>query len=120
MYKRFLRTSAYIKSYDSQTKSSQNLNNYNLIEDDDLLKKYNTICDNVSSDIKKNFYSKTFHNNFFFFWKFYGDEAVDSQDKEMPNVGSNHTFLSVISLNSCLMKYKNYYPQVFLKECKYI
>ena len=56
----FLKTSAYIKSYDSQTKWM-----YILIEDDDLLKKYNTICDNVSSDIKKKFYSKTFHNNFF-------------------------------------------------------
>ena len=60
LYIRFLKTSAYIKSYDSQTKWM-----YILIEDDDLLKKYNTICDNVSSDIKKNFYSKTFHNNFF-------------------------------------------------------
>ena len=61
LYIRFLKTSAYIKSYGSQTKWM-----YILIEDDDLLKKYNTICDNVSSDIKKNFYSKTFHNNFFF------------------------------------------------------
>ena len=33
---------------------------------------------------------------------------------------SNHTFLAVISLDSALKKDENYYPQVFLKECKYI
>ena len=29
-------------------------------------------------------------------------------------------FLAVISLDSALKKEENYYPQVFLKECKYI
>ena len=33
---------------------------------------------------------------------------------------SNHTCLAVISLDSALKKDENYYPQVFLKECKYI
>ena len=33
---------------------------------------------------------------------------------------SNHTGLVVISLDSALKKDENYYPQVFLKECKYI
>ena len=32
---------------------------------------------------------------------------------------SNHTCLAVISLDSALKKDANYYPQVFLKECKY-
>ena len=44
-----LKTSNYIKSYDGQTKWM-----YFLIEDDDLLEKYNTIWDKVSADIKKN------------------------------------------------------------------
>ena len=44
-----LKTSAYVKSYNGQTKLM-----YFLIEDDDLLKKYNTIWDKVSADIKKN------------------------------------------------------------------
>ena len=43
------KTSAYVKSYDRQTKWM-----YFLIEDDDLLKKSNTIWDKVSADIKKN------------------------------------------------------------------
>ena len=33
---------------------------------------------------------------------------------------SNHTCLPVISLDSALKTDENYYPQVFLKECKYI
>ena len=33
---------------------------------------------------------------------------------------SRHSFLAVIILDSALKKDDNYYPQVFLKECKYI
>ena len=44
------KTSAYIKSYDGQTKWI-----YFLIDDDDCLEKYNTICDKDSADIKKEF-----------------------------------------------------------------
>ena len=33
---------------------------------------------------------------------------------------SNHTCSEVISLDSALNKDGNYYPQVFLKECKHI
>ena len=33
---------------------------------------------------------------------------------------SNHTCLGVISLDSTLKKDENYYPRVFLQECKYI
>ena len=42
------KASAYVKSYDGQTKWM-----YFLIEDDDLLEKYNTIRATVSTDIKK-------------------------------------------------------------------
>ena len=42
-------TSAYVKSFDGQTKWM-----YFLIENDDVLEKYNTIDDKVSADIKKN------------------------------------------------------------------
>ena len=52
--------SAYVKSYDGQTKRM-----YFMIEDDDLLEKYNTIWEKVSSDIKKEFDSEPVCNNFF-------------------------------------------------------
>ena len=35
-------------------------------------------------------------------------------------MNSIHTCFAVISLNSVLKEDENYYPQVFLKECKYI
>ena len=40
--------------------------------------------------------------------------------KKIPKVDSDHTCLSVISLDSVRKKDENYYLQVFLKECKYI
>ena len=40
--------------------------------------------------------------------------------KKIPWVDSIHTSLAVISLDSALKKDENYYPQVFLKECKCI
>ena len=38
----------------------------------------------------------------------------------MTKVDPNHTCLAVTSLDSALTNDKNYYPQVFLKEYKYI
>lgn len=49
--------------------------------------------------------------------KTYSDEASDFNDKELP-MGSNQTCLTVITTDSVLKKYQNYYPQAFLKECK--
>ena len=51
------KTSAYVKSYDGQTKWI-----YFLIKDNKLLEKYNTIWDKVSTDIKKEFDSKLAFN----------------------------------------------------------
>ena len=50
--------------------------------------------------------------NFEFFTDFY--------DEKIPQVDSNYTCLAVITLDSALKKDENYYPQVFLKGCKYI
>ena len=40
--------------------------------------------------------------------------------KKIPKVDSDPTCLAVISLDSAHKKDENYYPLVFLKECKYI
>ena len=48
---------AYVKSYDVQTKWM-----YFLLEDDNLLEKYNTIWDKVSTDIKKEFDREPVYN----------------------------------------------------------
>ena len=50
--------------------------------------------------------------------RFFGVETTDFQNKEIPKVGSNYIFLTVILLDFVLKKDENYYLQVFLKECK--
>ena len=71
------KTSAYVKSYDGQTKWM-----YFLIADDDLLEKYNTIWDKVSDDMKKGYDSKPVYNKEFLKTKIksHGDENADFYD----------------------------------------
>ena len=93
-----------------------------LIEDDGLLEKYNTIWNKASADLIKSTYSETVPNKEF--WKTsmksHGNEVTDFYDKKNSKVDSNHTCLAVISLDFALKKDDNYYLEVFLKECKYI
>ena len=72
--------------------------------------------------MKKNFDSKTIYSKKFLKTKIksYGDEATDFDDKVFPKVWSNYTCLAVILINFIRKKDESYYPQVFLKECKYI
>ena len=106
------KTSAYVKSYDGQTKWM-----YFLIKDDDLLEKYNTIWDEVNADNKKEFDSELLYNKIFLKTKIksHDNEVTDFYDNKIPKVDSNHTCLAGISLDSALKKDENYYPQVFLK-----
>ena len=60
------KSSTYVKSYYGQTKWM-----YFLIEDDDLLEKYNTIWDIVSADVKKEFGSKTAYKKEFLKTKYF-------------------------------------------------
>ena len=98
------------------------LDKLNLIEDDDLLEKYNTIWDKVIPDIyKKNDDEPVYNKRMLKIKiKFHGDEVTDFHDKEIANVYSNHTCLAVISLDSALKKDENFYLQVILKEYKNI
>ena len=85
-----------------------------MIEDDDLLEKYNIIWDKFSADIKKEFDSEPVYNKEFLKTKIesHGDEVTDFYDKEIPKVDSNHTCLAGISLDSALKKDENYYSSV--------
>ena len=99
-----LKASAYVKSYDEQTRWI-----YFLIEDDDLLE-YNAIWDKVSADI----YKKQFDRKPIFSKKclktkikFHGDEVTDFYSKEISKVNFNHSCLAAISLDSFLKKDEN-------------
>ena len=48
--------------------------------------------------------------------KSHGDGVTDFYDKNIPKADSNHTCLTVISLDSSLKNDENYCPQVFLKR----
>ena len=84
---------------------------YFLIEDDDLLKEYNTAWGKVSADSKKEFDSKPVYNKEFLKTKIksHGDEVTDFYDKKIPKVDSSHTCLAVISVDSAFKKDENYY-----------
>ena len=56
------KTSAYIKCYAGKTKWM-----YFLINNDDLLEKYNTVWDKVKADVRKEFDSEPVYNKIF--WK---------------------------------------------------
>ena len=48
------------------------------------------------------------------------DEATDLHSKKMPKAGSDYTCLVVINVDSALKKDETYYPQVFLKDRRFI
>ena len=58
----FSKTSAYVKRYDGKTKWMHFLI---IFKNEDLFKKYDTIWDKVSADIKKEFDSAPAYNKFF-------------------------------------------------------
>ena len=84
--------------------------------EDDLLEKCNTIWDKVGAVIKKNLIANlsTIKKNKISWWW-----SCRFLCKKNPTVNSSDTCLAIISLCSAFKKDKNYYPQVFLKECKY-
>ena len=111
------KTGTYVKIYNGQTQWM-----YFLIEDDDLLKKYNTIWNKVSVDIKNEFDSKTVYNKKYLKTKIkvHGNEVADFYNEKIPKLDSNHTCLAVITFNYDLNKGSSYYLKVFLKGCKNI
>ena len=73
-----------------------------LIEDDDLLKKYNTICYLIYKKIETELiYNKNCLKTKI---KSHDNEVTYFYDKKIPKVDSNYTCLTVISLESALKK----------------
>ena len=49
-----------------------------------------------------------------------GKININFHNNKIPREGSQFICLSVILIDSVFKRGKNYYPQMFLKECKYI
>ena len=63
---------------------------YFLIEDNDLLEKYNAILDKVSADIKKEFNSQPVYNKNFLKFEIesQGDKVTNIYEKKIPKMDS--------------------------------
>ena len=109
--------SAYVKRYDSGATKWMSF----LIENEQLIGKYNDIWNKISNSIKTEFHSKSIYNKKSLKTKIntYSNKPKDFHDKEILKVGFNYTCLAVILIDFILRKEKIYYPQMFLKECKY-
>ena len=94
-----------------------------LIKDDELLEKYNEICKKVKDSLKREFDSKPVYNKKFLKAKIrYSKRKINTkfQNNKIPKENYQYICLSVILIYSVFRTGKNYYPQVFLENCKYV
>ena len=93
-----------------------------LIKDDELLQKYNEIWEKVRNSTEKEFNSEPVYNEKYLKTKiksYNGKINANFHNNKIPKEGSQCICLSVILINSVFRTGENYYPQVFLEECKY-
>ena len=102
---------AYVKYFD---KNKQYINH--LVHDKEL-KTYNEIWDKIRSLFKKEFDSEPKYKNKYIKTKI--SLNTNFYNNKIPRVNERYTYLSVILLDSITNVDKKYYPQVFLRECKY-
>ena len=109
--------SAYSRDFD-ETKYM-----YFLIKDDELLEKYNGIWEKASKSINKEFDSEPISNEKYLETKiksYMGKINTNLHSNKIPKENSKFTCLSVVLIDSVFTAGKNYYPQVFLEERKYV
>ena len=96
---------------------------YFLIKGDELLEKYNEISERVKNSIKKEFDSEPVYNKIYLkdqIKSYNGKINTNFRSNKIPKEGSKIIRLSVILIDSVFRTGKNYYPQVFVEECKYV
>ena len=108
--------SAYRKDFDETKYVSF------LIKDEKLLEKYNEIWEKIKISIKKEFDSEPVYNEKYLKAKMKSCNRkinTNFRNNEIPKEDSQYICLSVILIDSVFRTGENYYPQVFLEECKY-
>ena len=113
----FPKMSAYKKDFDKTKCMSF------LVKNKKLFGKYNEIWKKVSKTIKKEFDSKAVCNEKYLKTKIKscnGKINTNFHNNKIPKEDSQCICLSVILINSVYRKDKDYYPHVFLEECKYV
>ena len=94
-----------------------------LIKGEELLEKYNEIWEKVKNSLKKEFDSEPVYSEKCLkaIVKSY-NRKIDTNfhNNKIPKEGSQFICLSVILIDSVFRTGKNYYPQLFVEECKYV
>ena len=111
-----LKISAYRKDFDETKYMSF------LIKDDELLEEYHEIWEKVKN-IKKEFDSEPVCNEKYLKAKiksYNGKINTNFHSNKILKEGSQFICLSIILIDPVFRTGKNYYPQVFLEECKYV
>ena len=94
-----------------------------LVNDKEILEKYTDIWNKIKSLIKKELNSGLVYNDKYIKTKIkiYNDKVYTNfQHNKIPKDNEYRVRLSVISLDSIFVNSdKEYYPQIFLGECKY-
>ena len=88
-----------------------------------MLEKYNEIWEKVKNSIKKEFDEKQVYNEKYLKAKiksYKGKINTIFYNNKIPKEGSQFICLSVILIDSVFRMGKNYYPQLFSEECKYV
>ena len=94
-----------------------------LIKNDELLEKYNEIWDKFSKVMKNKFDSVPVYDDKYLETKIkFFEEKLNTNfhDHKAPKEGSQYICLSVNLVDSIFRLGKKYYPQLFLKEFKYV
>ena len=109
---------AYTKYFDKNNKYMNHL-----VIDEKTLKRYFKIWNKIKSLIKKELNSEPVYNDKYIKTKIkiYNDKVYTNfQHNKIPKDNEYYTCLSVILLDSIFVNSnKEYYPQIFLEECKY-
>ena len=91
------------------------------IKDYELLEKYNEICEKVRNSIRKEFDSEPVYNEKYLKTRiksYNGKFNTNFYNNKIPKESYQCIYLSVILIDSVFRTDENYYPQVFLEECK--
>ena len=98
---------------------------YLKVKDKQLLKSYNKIWEKIEILTRIDFESKPVYGNDDKYIKTKIKNDTDRMitnfhNKKMPKEKAPWKYLSIIMLDSVLQAYKEYYPQTFLEEGKYV
>ena len=109
----------YVKNFNSNETMSFK------VSDNKLLKKYNKTWEKISNLMNIEFDSEPVHGDNDKYIKtkikIYKDRVnTNFQGKKVPKENTSYKFPSLIMLDSFIRLNKKYYPQIFLKDCKYV